>query len=258
MHNIDDHSKISAPSLAHHPLRSLKQLYGLKLAASDGDIGHVKDFYFDDQRWAVRYVVVDTGSWLPGRLVLISPHAFGDFYQDGDWLLVNQTRKQIETSPAIESHKPVSRQYEAEYYRHYGYPSYWNGIELWGGAGFPMAPLPELTHTGAAGGHDSSLNGEDPHLRSVKELGGYDVHTGDGPIGHVADLLIDEKSWAVRQMVIETGHWFSGKEIVLSPSLIDRISYEESAVFVTVTKEAIAGAAEYQMPRAAYHEAWNS
>src|SRR5438552_12464650 len=94
-------------------LRSLMQLYGKKLGASDGDIGHVKDFYFNDQQWAIRYVVADTGSWLSGRLVLISPHAFGNLHQNGDCLLVNLTRQQIEHSPAIESHKPVSLQYQA-------------------------------------------------------------------------------------------------------------------------------------------------
>ena len=93
-------------------LRSIRQLYGKKLAASDGHIGHVKDFYFNDQRWAIRYVVADTGSWLSDRLVLISPRAFGNLHQGGDCLLVNLTRQQIENSPAIESHEPVSRQYE--------------------------------------------------------------------------------------------------------------------------------------------------
>jgi len=100
-------------------LRSLRQLYGKKLGASDGDIGHVKDFYFNDQQWAIRYVVADTGSWLSGRLVLISPHAFGNLRQDADCLLVNLTRQQIENSPASESHKPVSLQYQA----------YWDGCE---------------------------------------------------------------------------------------------------------------------------------
>ena len=102
-------------------LRSIKQLYGHSLGTAEGEIGTVKDFYFDDQHWAIRYVVVDTGAWLSGRLVLISPHAFGSFYEDGDSLLVNLTRKQIENSPAIETHKPVSRQYEEEYYRYYGW-----------------------------------------------------------------------------------------------------------------------------------------
>ena len=123
-------------------LRSIKQLYGDKLGASDGEIGHVKDFYFDDQNWAVRYVVADTGSWLPGRQVLISPHAFGSLHQAGKVLLVNLTRKQIEDSPSIESHKPVSRQYEEEYYRYYGWPYYWEGDGLWGMSGFPILELP--------------------------------------------------------------------------------------------------------------------
>src|ERR1017187_9119041 len=98
-------------------LQNITQLIGHKLAASDGEIGHVKDFYFDDQSWAVRYLVADTGSWMPGRLVLISPHALGAFYQGGRVLLVNLTRQQIENSPLIESHKPVSRQYEEAYHR---------------------------------------------------------------------------------------------------------------------------------------------
>ena len=108
-------------------LRIVKELYGAKLGASDGEIGQVKDFYFDDQNWAVRYVVADTGSWLAGRKVLISPHAFGSLHRAGKLLLVNLTRKQIEDSPSIESHKPVSRQYEEEYYRYYGWPYYWQG-----------------------------------------------------------------------------------------------------------------------------------
>src|ERR1035437_2504074 len=103
-------------------LKSIKQLYGNKLGASDGEIGHVKDFYFDDQNWTVRYLIADTGSWLSGRQVLLSPHAFGAPQHDEKLLGVNLTRKQIEDSLLIELHKPVSRQYEEEYYRHYGWP----------------------------------------------------------------------------------------------------------------------------------------
>src|SRR5580698_8515374 len=101
-------------------LQCVKQLYGHQLAASDGEIGHVNNFYFDDQNWAVRYVVADTGSWLPGRQVLLSPYAFGNLDQPGKLLPVNLTRKQIEDSPSINLHKPVSRQYEEEYYLYYG------------------------------------------------------------------------------------------------------------------------------------------
>ena len=113
-------------------LRSTKQLHGDKLGATDGEIGHVKDFYFDDQNWAIRYLVVDTGSWLPGRQVLISPHSLGALDSAGKVLSVKLTRKQIEDSPSIDAHKPVSRQWEEEYYRYYGWPFYWQGDGLWG------------------------------------------------------------------------------------------------------------------------------
>src|SRR6202167_3371814 len=222
-------------------LRSIKQLYGKALGTAEGKIGHVKDFYFNDQHWVVRYVIADTGSWLSGRLVLISPHAFGDFHQDADSLLVNLSRKQIENSPAIDSHKPVSRQYEEEYYRYYGWPFYWDGSGMWGMGGAPSYYLmPSEQEIGDNHAHDR----DDPHLRSTHALNGYHIQTSDGAIGHVTDFMMDDKSWEIRHLVVETGHWFSGRDIAISPNQIDRISYEESKVFVKITKEAILEAPE--------------
>src|SRR5580700_5058366 len=123
-------------------LLSTKQLTGDRLGASDGEIGHVKDFYFDDRSWVVRYLIADTGSWLPGRKVLVSPHAIGKLRPAGKVLPVNLTRKQIEDSPSIETHKPVSRQFEEEYYRYYGWPFYWQGDGLWGVSGIPLIEPP--------------------------------------------------------------------------------------------------------------------
>jgi uncharacterized protein YrrD len=234
-------------TIDHSMLRNIKPFYRSKLHASDGEIGHVSDFYFDDQKWVVRYVVVDTGSWLPGRLVLISPHAFGDVFQHGDWLPVKLTRKQIETSPVMESQRPVSRQYEAEYCRYYGYPSYWDGIEMWGAAGFPVAQPPTLMPI-KEDRRFGSIKDEDPHLRSTKALDGYHIQTKEGQVGHITDFVIDEKSWAICHLVIETGHWLFGKEIAISPSDIDRISYEESMVYVNVTKDSIREAQQYDVP----------
>src|SRR5471032_2362823 len=113
-------------------LQNTAELYGFKLTASDGEIGHVKDFYFDDKTWVIRYLVADTGSWLSGRLVLISPHAFGTLDENKKTLHVALRKKQIENSPSPESHKPVSRQYEIEYFRYYGWPTYWEGGAMWG------------------------------------------------------------------------------------------------------------------------------
>src|ERR1700685_1488469 len=113
-------------------LHNTKELYGQKLAATDGEIGHVKDFYFDDKIWVIRYLVEDTGSWRTVRLVRISPHALGKLDPHDKTLHVKLPRKQIQDSPPIESHKPVSRQFEVEYYRYYGWPAYWDGGAMWG------------------------------------------------------------------------------------------------------------------------------
>jgi hypothetical protein len=221
-------------------LRSIKQLYGEKLGASDGAIGHVKDFYFDDQNWAIRYVVADTGSWLPGRQVLISPHSLGNLDQAGKLLLVKLTRKQIEDSPSIESHKPVSRQYEEEYYRYYGWPSYWQGDGLWGTSGFPIVDMPvKPLPIEQATANGSQPARTDAHLRSTRAVDGYNLQASDGILGHVCDFMMDTNSWAADQLVIKTGHRISGKEVLISTSKVDRISYEESAVFVNLTQEAV-------------------
>jgi len=225
---------------ARFMLRSIKQLYGDKLGASDGEIGRVENVYFDDQNWAVRYVVVDTGSWLPGRQVLISPHAFGNLDQTGNVLRVNLTLKQIENSPSIESHKPVSRQYEEEYYRYYGWPFYWQGDALWGMSGFPILELPPEAPTGeTTPASPRPPERADAHLRSAQAVNGYHLQASDGMAGHVCDFMMDVQSWAIRQLVIKTGHRFSGKEVEIPTRAVDRISWDESKVFVSLTKAAV-------------------
>jgi sporulation protein YlmC with PRC-barrel domain len=227
---------------------TIQQLYGKALAASDGEVGSIKDFYFNDQQWAIRYVIVDTGSWLPGRQVLLSPHAFRSVYHKEDSLQVILTRQQIENSPTIAAHKPVSRQFEEEYYRYYGWPYYWDGGGMWGVGGQPVTPWPYLMpdqQTTPPGAPLSS--GDDPHLRSTQAMNGYHIQASDGSIGHVTDFVMDGENWVIRQLVVQTGHWFSSKEIVLSPQDVHRISYEESTVYVSKTKEAISAAPEYHV-----------
>jgi uncharacterized protein YrrD len=214
-------------------LQNIKELYGNKLAASDGDIGHVKDFYFDDKTWVIRYLVADTGSWLTGRLVLLSPHAFGKLDLVENTLQVKLHKKQIENSPSIESHKPVSRQYEIEYYRYYGWPAYWNGGALWGMGGYPVVLAPSKDEMEA---HLQHHHRDDKHLRSTRAVTGYHIQATDGPIGSVSGFLVDDRSWAIHELVVETSHWYSGKEILISPDKIERISYEDSKVFVNLTK----------------------
>ncbi len=219
-------------------LRSIKHLYGNKLGASDGEIGHVKDFYFDDQTWVIRYLVADTGTWLAGRQVLIAPHAFDRLHQTGKILSVNLTRKQIEDSPSIASHKPVSRQYEEEYYRYYGWPSYWLGDGLWGMIDFPTLGLPAKLIPGEPA-RTSSIQAEraDLHLRSTHAVNGYQFRTGDKNIGHVCDFMMDAQSWKISELVIKTGHRLSGNEVQIPTSQVERISYDESTVFANLTAD---------------------
>jgi hypothetical protein len=230
-------------------LQSIKQLYERKLGASDGEIGRVKDFYFDDQKWAVRYLVADTGTWLTGRQVLLSPRAFARFDQAEKVFLVNLTRKQIENCPSIEEHKPVSRQYEEEYHRYYCWPYYWEGEGLLGGMSSPpflmepARPLPSKPIP-ASGPPPTRA---DTHLRSTQAVKGYHIEASDGTVGHVCDFMMDNQNWAIAQLVVKTGHRFSGQEVLIPVTKIDRISYEQSTVFVNLTKAAVEQSSIYNM-----------
>lgn len=221
--------------------QSLKQFQGIKLAATDGELGHLKDFYFNDEHWAVRYVVADTGNWLPGRQVLLSPHSFTGLQQDGKALGVNLTRKQIEDSPSIETHKTVSRQYEELYHRYYGFPYYWEGDGLWGGTrSFPILELPPKfasVQPPAATGPIAAR--PDAHLRSAKAVNGYHLQASDGIVGHVCDFLMDEKSWGITELVIRIGHRFTGKEVRIPVGQVTEISYDSSKVHVKLTSDAV-------------------
>ena len=118
-------------------LRKAKDLNGYKLSALDGEIGAVQDFYFDDQSWTVRYLIADTGGWLSERTVLISPYALEPAKFSERVIPVDLNKHQIESSPPLVAHKPVSRQYEMQYYPFFGWPAYWDGPYAWGPTAYP-------------------------------------------------------------------------------------------------------------------------
>src|SRR5664279_428506 len=123
-------------------LRSMNDLEDCVIHATDGSIGQVKDLYFDDKAWVIRYLVVDTGSWLSSRNVLISPIAIGHPNWTEKVLPVSITKEQVKNSPSIDTDKPVSRQHEMRYLGYYGYPLYWGGAGLWGGGMYPYIMMP--------------------------------------------------------------------------------------------------------------------
>lgn len=234
-------------------LRSLKALDGFKIAATDGELGHVRDIYFDDEKWTVRYFEVDTGGWLSGRMVLLSPAAVAGIDWDEDLLRVNLTRQQVQDSPGLDSALPVSRQHEMALSRYYGTPHYWQGPFLWGYTGFPsmVDPIPWDPATDQLAGTpvDEQKAEGDPHLRTKDEVLGYQIEAGDGGIGHLEDLLFNVDDWRIGLVVVATRDWLPGRHVLVSPSAIANVSWEEKTVRVHATRAQIENSPEYDTRR---------
>lgn len=217
-----------------------KALASYKLKGKDGEIGKAKEFYFDDKYWAIRYLVADTGGWLTGRKVLISPYSLISINEKEEHIVVNLNEKQIEESPSLESDKPVSRQFESLYYDYYKIPTYWTGSYMWGAYPFIMREDEELKKE-----KQQQQDSWDPHLRSTKDVTGHHIQAHDGEIGHVEDFIIDDETWAIRYLIIDTKNWWGGKKVLISPEWIDRISWKESKVYINLSREIIKQSPEY-------------
>ncbi|MEO6000229.1 MAG: PRC-barrel domain-containing protein [Chitinophagaceae bacterium] len=234
--------------------RTIKNLMGFTMGATDGEIGKVKDFYFDDVTWTIRYLVVETGNWLSNRKVLISPEALLQCDWENETFPVNLTKEQIEKSPSIDTDQPVSRQQEMELYSHYPWTNYW-GSNLWAGSMgttgmmMPMSAVPmEEAVKNNNNARDTVADG-DPHLRSAKSVQGYTIHTLDDTIGDVEDFLVDDSSWTIHYMVVDTGNWFPGKKVTISPDLIKEINWETSEVIINASVEQVKNSPEYDVSK---------
>lgn len=226
-------------------LRTAGELKGVTIEAMDGDIGSVQDLYFDDQSWTIRYFVVDTGTWLPGRQVLISPFAF-QVVPGASRLRTSLTKDQIKNSPSVDTDRPVDRQREIAFSQYYGYPYYWIGPYRWGDLAYPTLPIPAaqpsvVDEEMLAREHEST----DPHLRSVRDVTGYYIQATDGDLGHVEDFLVDDETWAIRYCIVDTRNWLPGRKVLVSPEWIQRVSWEDSKVYVDLSKRHIEAAPEF-------------
>lgn len=220
-------------------------LQGLVIQATDGDVGEIKDFYFDDETWAIRYFVVETGGWLDGRQVLISPFSIDHVDWVAKRLQVDLTKKQVEKSPGVDTQQPVSRQYEAEYLGYYGYPYYWGGPNLWGAAFFPVGAEISTTASMEVVADQARKLSTDTHLRSAKDSADYSIAASDGEFGHLAGFVFGDRAWAIRYIEVATRNWLPGKKVLMSPDWIEKVSWPDSAVYVGLTKEKIQSAPDY-------------
>jgi uncharacterized protein YrrD len=240
-------------------LHDVKKLEGYAVGATDGELGTAKDVYFDDNRWAIRYLVVETGSWLRGREVLISPSSVRSVAPDNGLIHLTLSQQQVKESPGIDTNKPVSRQHEIAFYKYYGYPYYWDGAFLWGPVMYPRVPA-EPSRDSASGSSarydaqaadegEARIEGENPpgdsHLRSSNDVIGHEALASDGPIGSVHSFVFDDESWAIRYLVVNTGNWLPGKRVLLSPHRIQSISWTEREVYLDMTREEVKASLRY-------------
>jgi uncharacterized protein YrrD len=214
-------------------LNKAKTLRGYKLRCRDGEMGKVKEFYFDDNHWTIRYLVADTGNWLIGKQVLISPYALMSVDQQEKLLFVNLTKAQVEASPLLATDVPVSKQYEDSYYNYYSWPNYYGGPYTWGDYPYIMRDGEKRT------GSEHSQSAWDPHLRSTHDVTGHSVSAIDGEIGRIDDFLIDAETWTIRYLVVDTGKWLHGRKVLISPKWIENISWALSEIFVNLSKQKI-------------------
>lgn len=220
-------------------LRSAKSIFGYSIRATDGDIGKAHDFYFDDEDWVVRYLVVDAGSWFSSHRVLLFPIAVAQ----PDWtqqvIPVGLSKDYIEKSPPADTAKPVSRQHQIRLH------AYFNWAPYWPATGVPYASIwPPMTETDTDRLLREPEDG-DTHLRSVREVRGYGIRASDGDIGHVDDFILDDQAWQVRFMVVDTRNWLPGRKVLIAPHWIDTVRWGTREVAVDLPRERIQNSPEY-------------
>jgi sporulation protein YlmC with PRC-barrel domain len=230
-------------------LQKISDLKGYKILATDGPLGTVSDLLFDDASWRVRWLVVDTGSWLSGRKVLLPPSALGHIEPDAKSFSVRLTQAQVKDSPDIASDRPVSRHLEGNVYDYYGWNPYWSTGFYMGGYGY----MGGMLGNGAYGQppmndeeHYDTLRSEgDVHLRSAEAVNGYHIHATDGEIGHVNDFLLEDADWSIHYLVVDTTNWWAGKKVVISPRSAHDINWTDHLINLNVDRETVRGSPLY-------------
>ena len=220
-------------------LRSLKSLKGYKIFAKDGDIGEVHDFFFNENDWSIKYLVVDTGRWLPGRKVLISPLSFGQPDQQTKRFPLSLTRDQIKRSPDINLNEPFSRKQLNELSTYYGWPEYTSIGRLHG------TPESHARAMEAERGGVAVMEAEELYLLGTKDILDYSIEATDGELGEVEDFIIDDSNWTIRYMEIDTGRWLPGKKVLASPAWVRGINRDDKNVLVDLSQSTIKNSPEY-------------
>ena len=221
-------------------LQPASRLVRCMLHAVDGEIGTVEALYLDDASWIVRYLLVDTGDWLAGRRILISPVAVGEVWENEKAVFIELTRRQIRNSPPLDARQTVSRVYEAAYYKYYGWPVYWE--DDWLCAVPPSAASPEVQPSAGEAAHTRH---REMRLQRTNGLDGCVIVTHDGAIGQIRDLIVDTRYWVIRYLVIETHDGQPGRHVLVSPCWIERVSWRDRLMNIGLASASIDSAPGY-------------
>jgi len=222
-------------------LRRINDVYGYTIDAADGHIGKVSNFLFDDTTWKIRYLVVDTGTWLLKQKVLIPATLLSPINAQMSTLPVKLTTQQVHESPDIDTDKPVSLQHQ-------------NALDLYYQSGpvpSPMGLMPNsaISPVPIMMPNENSSGGQkqyDLHLRSTRHVKGYHIRSGDCQFGNVADFIISDENWIVPYMAINTINWLPSKWVLIPTPRIIKICWEEEMVHVDIGVEIIKNAPRYQ------------
>ena len=227
-------------------LLTVRSLLAEPIEATDGLIGRIDSFLFDDTSWVIRYIVVDCGRWLPGRRVLVSPISVESVDVREHRIRVRLSRTQIRNSPDIDTDRPVSRQMEVGFYDYYGYAPYWAGGSIWGAGAYPgalAAPIAGLANPIAIRDDERQ---DDPHLRSTRAVTGYHLQATDGDAGHVDDFLVDDGPWTVWRLIVDTSNWPGGRSVLVSPRRVRAVDWAASRLWIDIPRERVLRSPEYR------------
>lgn len=224
-------------------LHRTAEIIGCTAQAIDGKAGSIHDILFDDDSWKVRYLVVRSGVWLEERMVLIPPQAFLYATEGAHEVHVTLSCDQIRQSRSLEADPPfyLQRQIDAATTA----PTLWM---TYGSLYDPVIPLygPALMQAPPEGADVKREKPDyDPHLRSVREISGYQLEDADGEAGQLVGFLVDNEVWALRYVVIQTGSWFAKQQRLLTVSHISAINWERRTLTTSLHRERIAASPEY-------------
>ncbi len=217
-----------------HELCKLSNLTSYGFLATDGEIGHLKEVYFDDLHWQVRYIVVKTDNWIAGRQVLLTPSTIQEIDDDNKLIHVSLSCEQIKKSPPIDSKQPVSKHYQQQFHSYYGLDPYWTADPLFLETPFVL-PLK----------NEAPQEPENPHLRSSNEVTGYKLETTDNSVGQIKDLIVDNHILGVRYLEIDTRILLPGRHVLISPAWIEQVDWRTQQVKVELTEKLVKEAPEY-------------